>query len=96
MRITTAIAVTGLLAASPAMSQVIIQTPNYDAGRHEQQAGQDRADARWHREEAQRRAARGDYEGAAEAQRDARRDWHDARRQEHRAQDETGGFVIGR
>ena len=96
MRIAYVMAVTGLLAASPAMSQVIIQTPNPDADRHEQRAAQDRAEAHWNRQEAQRRAAMGDYRGAAEADRDARQNWHDARRQVQRAQDETGGIVIGR
>jgi hypothetical protein len=37
----------------------------------------------------------GDYQGAAEAQRDARRDWHDANRQEQRSQYDQGGIVIG-
>ena len=39
---------------------------------HEQRATQDRAEAHWNRQEAQRRAAVGDYRGAAEADRDAR------------------------
>ena len=46
------------------------------------------------RDEAQRRAAVGDYEGAAEAQRDAHHDWHDAQRQEDRAQDAPASGVI--
>ena len=96
MRSTCAIAFGAFLVAAPAMGQVIIQTPNGDAARHEQQANQDRADAHWAREEAQRRAAVGDYHGAAEADREAHRDWRDARRQEHRAQDDQGGYVTGR
>jgi hypothetical protein len=36
-----------------------------------------------------------DYHGAAEEDREARRDWHDARRQDNRAQDEQGGVVVG-
>jgi hypothetical protein len=96
MRSACAIAFGTFLAAAPAMGQVIIQSPNGDAARHEQRANQDRNDAHWERQEAQRRAAVGDYHGAAEAQREAHRDWHDARRQEHRAQDTEGGYVVGR
>jgi|HubBroStandDraft_6_1064221.scaffolds.fasta_scaffold1665972_2 hypothetical protein len=96
MRSTYAIALGAFLVAAPAMGQVIIQTPNGDATRHEERAQQDRADAHMARQEAQRRAAVGDYHGAAEADREAHRDWHDARRQDNRAQDEQGGLVIGR
>ena len=96
MRRTCIVAITAMLAATPAMSQVIIQTPNPDSARHEQRAMQDRADACWAHREAERRAAMGDYQGAAEAQREARRDWHDARRQEHRAQEDSNTFVFGR
>jgi hypothetical protein len=96
MRNIYAIAFGSFLVAAPAMGQVIIQTPNGNATRHEQQADQDRADAHWARQQAQRRAAIGDYHGAAEADREAHRDWRDARRQEHRAQDEQGGYVIVR
>ena len=67
MRSIYAIAFGAFLVAAPAMGQVIIQTPNGDATRHEQQAQQDRADAHWARQEAQHRAAVGDYRGAAEA-----------------------------
>jgi hypothetical protein len=96
MRSIYAIAFGAFLVAAPAMGQVIIQTPNGDATRHEQQVQQDRADAHWARQEAQHRAAVGDYRGAAEADREAHRDWHDARRQDSRAQDEQGGYVVGR
>jgi hypothetical protein len=50
------------------------------------------------RDEAQRRAEVGDYRGAAEADRDAHRDWHDAKRSEHRAEDApaVGGVIISR
>ena len=47
-------------------------------------------------QQARRRAAVGDYAGAAEAQRDAHRDWHAARRQDERARDESGAVIIGR
>ena len=60
MRSIYAIAFGAFLVAAPAMGQVIIQTPNGDATRHEQQAQQDRADAHWARQEAQHRAAVGD------------------------------------
>jgi hypothetical protein len=96
MRSIWAIAFGAFLVAAPAMGQVIIQTPNGDAARHEHQANQDRANAHWAREEAQHRAAIGDYHGAAEANREAHRDWRDARHQEHRAQDDQSGYVIGR
>ncbi|HEY2616110.1 MAG TPA: hypothetical protein VGI78_02120 [Acetobacteraceae bacterium] len=96
MRSSYIIAITALLAGGPAMGQVIIQTPNPDAARHEQRATQDRADAQWEHQQAQRRAAVGDYQGAAEAQRDAHRDWRDSHRQQDRAQDESGAVVIGR
>jgi hypothetical protein len=96
MRSTYAIAFGAFLIAAPAMGQVIYQTPNNDAARSEYRAQQDRADAHQAKQEAQRRAAVGDYHGAAEADREAHRDWRDARRQEHRAQDDQGGYVIGR
>jgi hypothetical protein len=38
----------------------------------------------------------GDYRGAAEAQRDAQRDWRDAHRQQDRVRDESGAVIIGR
>jgi hypothetical protein len=96
MRSTYAIAFGAFLIAAPAMGQVIIQTPNGDPARHQQQANQDRADAHWAKQEAERRAAVGDYRGAAEADQEAHRDWRDARRQERRSQDEQGGLIIGR
>jgi hypothetical protein len=96
MRTVSALAVAAILAASPATAQVIIQTPNGDSARHEYRAEQDRSDARMERQEAQRRAAVGDYQGAAEADRDAHRDWRDAHRQQYRAQQDSGGVIIGR
>jgi len=96
MRGTCAIALGAFLVAAPAMGQVIIQSPNGDAARHEERAQQDRADAHVARREAERRAAVGDYHGAAEANREAHRDWRDAHRQENRAQVDPGGYVIGR
>jgi len=96
MRTTYAIVLSAFLAA-PAMAQVIIQTPNPDASFHEQRAAQDRAAARAEHQEARERAAVGDYQGAAEAQRDARRDWHAANRQdEHAERDSSGAVIIGR
>jgi hypothetical protein len=85
-----------VLAATPAMAQVVIQTQDPNAARHEQRAMQDRADAHWEHQEAQRRAARGDYAGAAEAQGEARHDWHSAHHQERDAQRNSGAVVIGR
>jgi len=98
MRSTYAIAFAAILAAAPAMGQVIVQTPNPDAAVQEQRAQQDRADAHMARDEAQRRADVGDYRGAAEADRDAHRDWHDAKRSEHHAEDApaVGGVIISR
>ena len=96
MRSTYAVAIAAMLAAAPAMGQVIIQTPDPDAARHEQRADQDRANAQWEHQEAQRRAAIGDYRGAADAQRDAHHDWRDAQRHEHRAEDGSSTVVIGR
>jgi hypothetical protein len=96
MRSTCAIAFATFLMATPAMSQVIIQTPNGDAGRHEERAQRDRWEARQERQEAERRAAMGDYRGAAEADSEARRNWRDARRQQDRAQEDSGGVIIGR
>jgi hypothetical protein len=95
MRSSYVVGLAALLAAGPAMGQVIIQAPDPDGARHEQRAYQDRANAQWERQEAQRRAAMGDYEGAAEAQRAARRDWHDAQRQDDRPPYQPG-IVIGR
>jgi hypothetical protein len=96
MRSLYAIAFGAMLASAPAMGQVIIQTPNGDATRHEQRAQQDRYDAPMERHEADRRAAAGDYRGAAEADREAHRDWHDANRQQERARDQSGAVIIGR
>jgi hypothetical protein len=96
MRSSYAIAFATILMAAPAMGQVIIQTPNGDSAQHEQRAQQDRWDARQERQEAERRAAMGDYRGAAEADREAHRDWHDARRQDNRARDDSGALIIGR
>ena len=88
---------TVLMAAAPAMGQVIIQTPGNDAARHEERAQRERWEARQERQEAQRRAAMGDYQGAAEADREAHRDWQNARRQDYRAREESGSsIVIGR
>jgi hypothetical protein len=87
MRSTYTIAFGAFLIAAPTMGKVIIQTQNGDAAQHEQQANQDRADAHWAKQEGERRAAVGDYRGAAEADQEAQRDWRDARRQEHRSQD---------
>ena len=84
-----------LLAAGPAMGQVIIQTPNGDTTRHEQRAARDRADAHFENQEARRRAAVGDYAGAAQAHNEARRDWHAARHQDERAREDSS-IVIGR
>jgi hypothetical protein len=83
-------ALIAVLAATPAMAQVIIQTQDPNTARHEQRAMQERADARWAHQEAQRRAARGDYAGAAQAQNEARHDWHAARHQERDAQRGSG------
>jgi len=96
MRSIYAAAFTEMLAAGPAMGQVVIQTQDPDAARHERRAQQERADARFENQQARRRAAVGDYAGAAEAQRDAHRDWHAARRQDERARDESGAVIIGR
>jgi hypothetical protein len=96
MRSTYAVAIAALLATGPAMGQVVIQTPAPDAARHEQRADQDRANAHLEHQDAQRRAAVGDYRGAAEAQRDAHQDWRDARHQEHRVEDGSGAVIIGR
>ena len=94
MKSSYAIALAALLAAAPAMGQVVIQTPGTDSGLHEQRANQERSEARQERREAESRAAVGDYEGAAQADREARRDWRSARRQDERAQSESGGTVI--
>ena len=83
-----------LLAAGPAMGQVIIQ--NGDSARHEQRAAQERSEAHFENQQARRRAAVGDYAGAAQAQNEARHDWHAARHQDERARQESGGIVIGR
>ena len=96
MRSIYATALGAFLVAAPAMGQVVYQAPNGEAMRHEERAQQDRADAHAARQEAQRRAAIGDYHGAAEAQRDAHRDWRDAHRQENRAATEPGGVIVGR
>jgi hypothetical protein len=95
MRIGYAVAVAAvLMAAAPAVGQVIIQTPGNDSARHEERAQRERWEAHQEREDAQRRAAMGDYQGAAEADREARRDWQNARRQDYRAREESGSSVV--
>ena len=89
-------AIAAMLAGGPAFGQVVIQTTNPDAARHEWRADRERAEARQLHREAERRAAMGDYQGAAQLQREARRDWHDARRHEHRAREESSNYVYGR
>ncbi len=96
MRMTYAIAVAASLLAAPAMGQVIIQTPNGDSARHQEQADQDRSAAHAEHEQARTDAAMGNYGAAAQAQAGARQDWHAANRQEHRADEGTGAVVIGR
>lgn len=96
MRTAYIVAFAASLFATPAMAQVIIQTPNGDASRHQMQADQDRSAARAEHQQAQIDAANGNYGAAAEAQRDAHQDWHAARRQDERANDGSGAVVIGR
>jgi hypothetical protein len=96
MRTFSAIALAASLYAIPAMSQVIFQVPDNDASRHEQRAQQDRANARAEHHEARMDAAMGNYGAAAEAQRDARQDWHAARNQDERARDDSSTVIIGR
>ena len=97
MRSFYVVGITTLLAAGPAMGQVVIQTPPnpYQPG-YDQRSEQERSHARWEQQEAQRRAARGDYEGAAQAQREARHEWHHAERdRQWEGQQQPGGIVIG-
>ena len=84
------------LCAAPAMAQVIIQTPSSDSSFHQQRAAQDRADAHAEHQQAQMDVAMGNYAVAAHAQREARRDWHAARRQDERSTEDSGAVVIGR
>ncbi|MEJ0015466.1 MAG: hypothetical protein WDN25_02685 [Acetobacteraceae bacterium] len=91
-----ALACAALLAAGPALGQVVIQTPSPDSARHQERAMEKRSDARAASQEARDRAAVGDYEGAADAQREARRDWHRSVQQERRAQQESSTVIIGR
>lgn len=95
MRMTYAIALAASLLAVPAMGQVTIQAPNSDSARHQAQADRDRDAAHAEHEQARSEAHRGNYDGAAEAQRDARHDSHAADRQEHRADEGSGRVVIG-
>jgi hypothetical protein len=96
MRMTYAIALATSLFAIPAMGHVVIQTPNGDAARHQEQADRDRAAARANHDQARAEAERGNYGAAAEAQRNAHQDWHASRQQEHRADEGSGAVVIGR
>jgi hypothetical protein len=96
MRTVYTVAFAASLLATPAMAQVIIQTPNPNAAQHQMQADQDRSAARAEHEQARMDAANGNYGAAAEAQRDARQDWHAARRQDERANESSGAVVIGR
>ena len=88
MRSTYVLAIGAMLAAAPAVGQVIYHS-DPEIARHEYRAARERAEARWTHQEAQRRAAMGDYAGAARLEREARRDWRDARRAERRAAQES-------
>jgi hypothetical protein len=96
MRKLYALGFAAMFAAAPAMADVVISTPNYDSGRHEQRAMQDRMDAHQDMREAQTRAAMGDYQGAAEAQRDAHHDMRNAQREERKADSDSSTVIIGR
>jgi hypothetical protein len=96
MRTAYIVAFAASLFAVPAMGQVVIETPNPNAAQHQMQADQDRSAARAEHQQAQMDAAMGNYGAAAQAQSDARQDWHAARRQDERANDSSGAVVIGR
>ena len=95
MRTAYIVAFAASLLAAPAMAQVVIQTPNPDAPRHQVQADQDRSAARAEHQQAQVDAANGNYGAAAEAQRDAHQDWHAAHRQDERANEGSSAVIIG-
>ena len=96
MRIGYAMAVTAILAASPAMAQITIGGGDpYASSQHQYQADQDRAAGRQNMEAAHQEAAMGNY-GAAERDREAaHEDWRASHHQEHDAdRDNNGGVTV--
>jgi hypothetical protein len=95
MRTAYAFGLAAFLAASPAMAQLVINGGGTDAARHDQRAQQDRTDAHQDMRQAHRDAAMGNYGAAAQAQGDARSDWHQAQHQQHDAnRDSSGGVSV--
>jgi hypothetical protein len=95
MRTLYALGFAAMLAASPAMADVVIGTTDHDSARHDQRAMQDRSAARQDNAEARERADMGDYRGAAREQHEARQEWRDANHQERKAdRDDHGGLSV--
>jgi len=100
MRFGYTLAVAALLAASPAMAQVVIGTgdPNA-ASAHQYQADQDRSAGRANMDAARQEEAMGNYGAAARDREAAHEDWHAAHHQQRDAdRDGNGGvtFEFGR
>ncbi len=94
MRINYVVALVTALAATPALAQVIVTTPdNGAAAAHQYQADQDRAAGRQDMSAARANAATGNYAAAAQDQAAARQNWHAAHHQEHAAERDSRGPV---
>src|SRR5262245_12893785 len=86
----------GLLAAGPALGDVVIRSQDPNDAWHERRAQQERTESRWEQQEAQRKAAMGNYRGALQSERESRQDMRDAMRHERRANDDPGVTIYGK
>ncbi len=94
MRISSLVAIGALLAATPAMAQVIVTTPGNDAASHQYQADQERATGRQEMNAARANAAMGNYAAAAQDQAAARQNWHAAHHEEHAANRDGSAPIV--
>jgi len=96
MRICYALTVAAMLAASPAMAQVIIGGGDPNAGAaHQYNADRDRDAGRANMEASRDAAAHGDYYDAERYRDAARQDWHAAHHEQYDAnRDNSGGVVM--
>ncbi|WP_158924035.1 hypothetical protein [Acidisphaera sp. S103] len=96
MRMGYIVAMAGLLAAGPAMAQVVITTPNNGAAAaHEYQSDQARSAGHQNMDAARANAAVGNYSAAEQDKAAAHQDFHAAHHEEHKAdRDSSGGVTL--
>ncbi len=94
MRIGHIVAGLALLAATPALAQVVVTTPGADSGYHQYRADQSREAAHQDMRAARANAAAGNYAAAAQDQEAAHQNWHAAHHEERRAERDATGRVV--